>query len=83
MADLRRVVRLPEFQPSKYQEIVHEVLVTSYLSTVNSGADTRSRAQQLADDIGTYHFNIGIDEAYESIKGIFEKATKAQPKFGS
>jgi NAD+ synthase (glutamine-hydrolysing) len=35
----------------------------------------------LAKGIGSTHFNIGIDEAYDSIVGIFEKATGAQPKY--
>ena len=81
LADLRKIVRKNDFMPSKYQDIVNEVMVTSYLSTVNSGADTRGRAQRLADDIGTYHFNISIDQAYESIKAIFTKATDKEPKF--
>jgi NAD+ synthase (glutamine-hydrolysing) len=35
--DIRRIVRDPNFTPTKYQDIVSRILVTSYLSTVNSG----------------------------------------------
>jgi NAD+ synthase (glutamine-hydrolysing) len=54
-------------------------LVTSYLSTKNSGKETLKRAEDLARDIGTLHFNIGIDEAYDSIVNIFQKATGKKP----
>jgi NAD+ synthase (glutamine-hydrolysing) len=57
--------------------------VTSYLSTKNSGKDTLRRAEMLAKDIGALHFNIGIDEAYESIVNLFSKATGKIPRFES
>ena len=57
------------------------VFVTSYLSTKNSSIETRERAKRLAEGIGSSHFNIGIDEAYESIVKIFSDATGKTPKF--
>ena len=57
------------------------IFVTSYLSTKNSGKETLQRAEALAKGIGALHYNMGIDEAYDSIVGIFEKATGKTPKF--
>jgi NAD+ synthase (glutamine-hydrolysing) len=57
--------------------------VTAYLSTKNSSSDTNQRAKRLAKGIGALHFDIGIDSAYDSIVGIFEKATGKTPKFQS
>lgn len=57
------------------------IFVTSYLSTKNSGKETLERAKILAEGIGAHHFNIGIDEAYDSIVNIFTKATGKTPKF--
>jgi hypothetical protein len=55
--------------------------VTSYLSTKNSGKETLRRAEELSEGINSNHFNIGIDEACDSIIGIFSKATKKTPNF--
>lgn len=57
--------------------------MTSYLSTTNSGKETLRRAEDLAKGINSNHFNIGIDEAYDSIVNIFAKATGKTPKFES
>ena len=55
--------------------------MTSYLSTKNSGQVTLKRAETLAKDIGAMHFNIGIDEAYEGILQVFQKATGKTPEY--
>ena len=44
LADLRRIVRDQNFTPTKYQDIVNQIFVTSYLSTKNSGKVTLDRA---------------------------------------
>ena len=69
------------FTPYRYQDIVGRIFVTSYLSTKNSGTETLERAERLAKGLGSVHYNIGIDEAYESIVGIFSKATGKTPQF--
>lgn len=53
--------------------------MTSYLSTKNSTKETLNRAEILAKSIGTLHFNIGIDEAYEGIVKIFKDSTGKSP----
>lgn len=83
LEDIRRIVKDKDFTPKKYQDIVNRVLVTSYLSTKNSSKETLRRAESLANDIGALHFNIGIDEAYEGIVKVFEKATGFNPRFES
>lgn len=68
-----------EFTPTKYQDIVSRIFVTSYLSTKNSGKETLKRANDLAEGISSLHYNIGIDEAYDSFVNIFQKATGLTP----
>jgi len=46
--DLRRIVGNKDFTPTKYQDIVNQIFVTSYLSTKNSGKETLRRAEELA-----------------------------------
>jgi NAD+ synthase (glutamine-hydrolysing) len=79
--ELRRVVKDNTFTPVVYQDIVNKVFVTSYLGTKNSSKETLDRAKRLAEGIGALHFNIGIDEAYESIVTLFVKATGKTPKY--
>lgn len=83
LEDIRFVVKDPSFTPSSYKDIVSRIFVTSYLSTTNSSKDTLQRAESLARAIGSHHFNIGIDEAYEGIVQVFSKATGMKPKFES
>lgn len=81
LKDLRRVTNEPEFNPTKYQDIVGKLLVTAYLGSENSSKDTASRAERLAEGIGALHYDLAIDGAYDAILKIFEKTTGKQPKF--
>jgi NAD+ synthase (glutamine-hydrolysing) len=81
LQDLRKIVKDDAFTPTRYQDIVQQIFVTSYLSTKNSGAETLERAERLAKGIGANHYNIAIDEAYDSIVNIFSKATGKTPQF--
>ena len=72
LADLRRLVRDPKFRPSSYQDIVNQLFVTCYLGTKNSSHDTLDRAKRVAEGIGSYHFAVTIDDAYEKIIKIME-----------
>jgi len=78
---LRKLVGDEKFTPVKYQDIVNQLFVTAYLSTKNSSEDTNSRSKRLAESIGSQHFCLGIDEAYDSILNIFSKSTGLMPKF--
>ena len=71
LATLRKIVRNENFMPEKFQDIVSQMFVTSYLGTKNSSKETLNRANRIAKDIGATHFEVGIDEACDSIIGIF------------
>lgn len=74
-------MKLDEFKPECYQDIVEQVLVTSYLGTEHSSKETTDRSKLIAESIGSYHFNVGIDEICAQIQGAFIKATNKKPKF--
>jgi NAD+ synthase (glutamine-hydrolysing) len=40
LADIRKIVKDESFMPSRYQDIVNRIFVTSYLSTKNSSKET-------------------------------------------
>ncbi len=46
-----------------------------------SSKETRQRAETLAHDIGSYHTDINIDDAFLSFKGLFSGATGFDPQF--
>ena len=69
--------------PKTYQDIVGRLLVTSYLGTKNSSSDTLKRAKSVATGIGSLHYELDIDSAYESIVNIFQKGTGKVPLFQS
>lgn len=72
LADLRRIVRNETFTPTKYQDIVNQLLVTCYMGTKNSSQDTLDRADRVASGIGAHHFAVTIDDAYAEIIKIME-----------
>ena len=54
LKELRNVIRHPDpsWAPSSAQEIANRLLCTCYMGTTNSSVETRSRAAQLAREIG-------------------------------
>ena len=71
------------FTPKRYEDIVHQVLVTCYMGTKNSSSDTLKRADRVAKGIGAQHFAVTIDDAYAKIIEIMKQATGKTPKFTS
>ena len=67
LAELRRVTRHPDpaWTPASAQEIANLVLCTCYMGTTNSSVATRSRAAQLAKEIGVSQ--IPASEAWISV----------------
>lgn len=51
------------------------------MATENSSAETKSRAAELASQIGSFHHNIIIDAAVSAVLAIFQQATKLVPRF--
>lgn len=70
-----------DYTPTDPRELCNRLFVTCYMATENSSAETRSRAENLAKDIGSYHLSVTIDKAVRAIVGIFETVTKLTPHF--
>ncbi|XP_072321147.1 glutamine-dependent NAD(+) synthetase-like [Eucyclogobius newberryi] len=81
LSDVRRVVGDESYSPVDPKELCDRVLTTCYMSSENSSTDTRSRAQELASQIGSTHLNINIDLAVKGLLGIFSAVTGMFPKF--
>jgi len=51
------------------------------MGTQNSSADTRKRAKQLAESIGSYHINLNMDTVVSAVHTLFSAATGLTPRF--
>ncbi|XP_071496482.1 glutamine-dependent NAD(+) synthetase-like [Diadema antillarum] len=81
LADVRKLVRDTEYIPTEPRELCSRLLVTCYMGTVNSSEDTLKRAEDLADQIGSHHLSVKVDEAVKAAVNIFEEATGKHPQF--
>uniref|UniRef100_A0A8C8DS33 Glutamine-dependent NAD(+) synthetase n=1 Tax=Oryzias sinensis TaxID=183150 RepID=A0A8C8DS33_9TELE len=81
LEDVRRVVGDTSYNPQDPKELCGRVFTTCYMSSENSSEDTRSRARELAAQIGSTHLNFSIDAAVKGILGIFSAVTGNWPRF--
>lgn len=81
LSDVRRVVGDESYSPRDPKELCGRIFTTCYMASENSSTDTRSRAQELASQIGSTHLNINIDLAVKGILGIFSAVTGMLPQF--
>jgi len=61
LADVRRVTKRADYTPPDWRDLCGKVLVTCYMASEFSGAETRARAALLAEQIGCLHTSISID----------------------
>jgi len=81
LADIRKIIGDCEYVPTDSKQLCNTILVTCYMETENSSAETKARAAELASQIGSYHHSIIIDTAISAILGIFRQVTKLSPRF--
>lgn len=81
ITDIRKIVGDPEYVPTDPKQLCNTLLVTCYMATENSSAETKGRAAELASQIGSYHHSIVIDTAISAILGIFQQVAKLTPRF--
>ncbi|KAK1760902.1 hypothetical protein QBC47DRAFT_368530 [Echria macrotheca] len=68
--------------PKTPQELCNQVFTTIYMGMKKqSSRETRQRARDLADAIGSYHVNLDIDDVYEAQKNLITATTSFEPKF--
>ncbi|KAF2874616.1 NAD+ synthetase [Massariosphaeria phaeospora] len=83
--DVQRIAGAYESEgwlPKTPQELCNRILHTVYMGMASqSSKETRSRAERLAHDIGAYHTDMNIDEAFQAEKNLLTLATNFEPKF--
>jgi len=51
------------------------------MGTENSSADTRKRAKDLSNAIGSYHIDLNMDSVVTSVQSLFTLVTSKTPRF--
>ena len=96
LEDARRIVGEPlhsDYRPTNPKEfcryaldssspmILRRIFHTTFMGTENSSADTRSRAKELAETIGSYHIDLNMDTVVASVQSLFSVVTGKTPRF--
>jgi NAD+ synthase (glutamine-hydrolysing) len=84
LSDVRRICGEKEgstWIPKEAQEVSGKLFVTCYMGTENSSEETRKRAKELAEAIGSYHIDLNMDIVIRAIVALFTLVTNKTPKF--
>ncbi|KAH8116491.1 glutamine-dependent NAD synthetase with GAT domain-containing protein [Phellopilus nigrolimitatus] len=84
IADARRIAGEPEdssYVPSDPREFCSRIFHTCYMGTENSSVDTRKRAKELGEAIGSYHIDLNMDTVVNAVRTLFGFVTGIKPKF--
>ncbi|KAF8937225.1 glutamine-dependent NAD(+) synthetase [Haplosporangium gracile] len=67
--------------PTDPQEFASRIFHTCYMGTTNSSKDTRARAKELAETIGSYHVDLNMDTVVAAMQALFTLVTGKTPAF--
>ncbi|XP_054999963.1 glutamine-dependent NAD(+) synthetase isoform X2 [Sorex araneus] len=81
LSDVRALVSQTDYTPRDPRELCGRLLTTCYMASENSSEETRARAAELAQQIGSHHVGLSIEPAVKAIVGIFSLVTGTHPKF--
>jgi NAD+ synthase (glutamine-hydrolysing) len=83
IADARRVVGADiDYIPKDPKEFCGRLFHTCFLGmSENSSPETRSRAERLARDLGSYHLDTNIDNIVTAVFNLFVQVTMKTPKY--
>lgn len=82
--DVKRIAKYggENVLPTTPQELCNQVFSTIYMGMKKqSSRETRQRAKDLSEAIGSYHVNLDIDDVYEAQKQLVVSTVGFDPKF--
>ncbi|RUO95396.1 hypothetical protein BC936DRAFT_144159 [Jimgerdemannia flammicorona] len=82
--DARRMTGEPEdseYLPTDPREFANRIFHTCYMGTENSSQETRVRAKELAEVIGSYHTDLNMDTVVQAVHALFSLVTGKAPRF--
>ena len=74
-------LKVSDFSISSLPPPFRLLFTTCYMGSANSSSDTRDRAQRLANQIGSNHMTIAIDDMVQATTGIFTLSSAMTPRF--
>ncbi|KAG5647912.1 hypothetical protein DXG03_007836 [Asterophora parasitica] len=84
--EIARITGEPEdstYVPVDPREFTGRIFHTCYMGTENSSAETRKRAKQLGEAIGSYHVDLNMDTIVTAVRNLFGFVTGVRPRFRS
>jgi len=72
LLDVRKVTKRKDYVPADAKDLCGKIFVTCYMASKFSGAETRDRAEKLAENIGSIHTSICIDAITAAFQSTFE-----------
>lgn len=70
--DIRKITRRPTYTPTSAQDFCNKIFVTCYMASEHSGSETRTRAENLAKQIGANHTSIAIKPITDALVSTFQ-----------
>ncbi len=82
IADVQRIAAFSKKLPDTPEEFCNQIFHTVYMGMANqSSKETRQRAKDLANRIGSYHTDMNIDDTFHATKDLLTQGTGFEPKF--
>lgn len=84
IADARRIAGEAEdstYLPSDPAEFCSRLFHTCYMGTENSSPETRKRAKDLSNAIGSYHVDLNMDTVVTAVRDLFGFVTGHKPTY--
>lgn len=79
---VKRIARYSDDMPSTPHDLCNQIFHTVYMGmSRQSSKETRQRAKDLAEQIGSHHIDLDIDEVYNGQKSLVSSALGFDPKF--
>lgn len=72
-----------DFKFGRPQDLAGIIFHTTFMGTINSSKETRSRATELASAIGAYHIDMNMDSVVTSLRDLFTTVTGFTARFRS
>lgn len=67
--------------PTDSKDFAKRIFYTVFMGTENSSEATRSRAKELADEIGSWHLDVCIDGVISALLTLFQTLTGKRPRY--
>lgn len=81
ISDIQALTHDSDFIPKTPQDVAGKLFYTSFMGTENSSNETRSRAKELSEKIGSHHIDMNMDSLVSAVISVFEVATGKKPIF--